>query len=307
MSRKSGNNDPNRVGDSGYRDSDSEHHDDDSEHRDNDFEHHDDDSEYLDSDSEHHDNDSEHRNDDSTNRYTGSIYRDRSPTYLDRDSTYRDGGPIYRHWASTYHDRSPIPRERGSPYRDRGSIHHDRDSESHDDGSKYQQHQRRRTSSRDEDRVEDVPDQRDNTHRSPRLEFDRAVGYHGNAITIEVPLQNTGGLIGFLSTKQIPRQATAKWLEIDGELGGAIREKIEWIDVLSSHKYSTNEEEYAVLRYKKSSRGSSDCQFRWMYGSTLLVDYLPLLIMSAVTCNARLTICKISRQVPKGFPVEPTG
>lgn len=287
MSRKSGNNDPNRIG---YRDSDSEHHDDD-------FEHHD-------GDSEHHDSDPEHRNDDSEYRYTGSIYRE-------RDSTYHDRSPIPRERVPTYRDRSPILRERvrdRSPIsRDRGSIHRNRDSESRDGDSEYQRHQRRRTSSRDEDRVEDVPDQRDNTHRSPRLEFDQAVGYHGNAITIEVPLQNTGGLIGFLSTKQIPRQATAKWLEIDGELGGAIREKIEWIDVLSSHKYSTNEEEYAVLRYKKSSGGGSDCQFRWMYGSTLLVEYLPLLIMSAVICNARLAICKISRQVPKGFPVEPTG
>jgi hypothetical protein len=160
----------------------------------------------------------------------------------------------------------------------------------------------------DEDSVGYFRDQRDNRHWSPRPEFRRAKGFHGNAITIDVPLQNTGGLMGFLSTKQIPRQTTAKWLEIDGQLERRYHcEKIERIDVLSSHKYSTDGEESAVLHYKKSSRGSSDGQFRWMYGSILSVDFLPLLTMSAVICKARLAAYEISRQVSKGFPVESAG
>jgi hypothetical protein len=182
------------------------------------------------------------------------------------------------------------------------------DSDDYAYDPKYQRHQRRRSSSHDEDWVEDVPPERDNTHWSPKPEFRRAEGFNGNAISIDVPLQNTGGRIGFLSTKQIPRQTTAKWLEIDRRLEKRYHcEKIEQIDVLSSHKYSTDEAERAVLQYKESSRGSSDGQFRWMYGSTLSVDYLPLLTMSAATCNARLAVCDISRQASKRFPVEPFG
>jgi hypothetical protein len=185
-------------------------------------------------------------------------------------------------------------------------------------------HRHRRTRNYDEDPVDDVRDRRggrrtydegsveyvrgrrDNTHRSPRPEFRQAEDFDGNAITIDVPLQNTGGLTGFLSTKQIPRQTTAKWLEIDGELERRYHcEKIERIDVLSSHKYSTDGKESAVLHYKKSSRGSPDGQFRWMYGSILSVDFLPLLTRSAVTCKARLAVCEISRQVSNGSQWNP--
>ena len=102
--------------------------------------------------------------------------------------------------------------------------------------------------------------------RSSDHTFTRAVDEDGNELTIDVPLQSAEGLASFLPTKKIPRQTTLRQLQLDGELARRYHcEKIERMDVLSSHRYSTEGRESAVLRYKMSSSEGPSRQFRWMY------------------------------------------